>query len=182
VVVSDKNHQKTRRIINSFETSSTPKIKKVFTKSKKPLLDCLKDYESMKNMKLVQKIITLSVLSLLSACAAKPDAPKYQIEDEKFYQRGVDGGRTEFVFIVTVAPTPEFKFEKGEPSSRRELEKFAEHERVEDSPALKIQLEEEAVERLKKTLHDRQLCRQGHKVDQVYWRDRSVQLRGGCYE
>jgi hypothetical protein len=136
----------------------------------------------MKNMKLAQKLTTLSVLSLLSACASKPPAPKYQIEDEKFYQRGVDGGRTEFVFIVTVAPTPAFQFEKGEPSSRRELTQFAEHERVEDSPALKIQLEEEADERLKKTLRDRQLCRQGHKVDQVFWRERSVQLRGGCYE
>ncbi|MFC0117936.1 hypothetical protein [Pseudoalteromonas xiamenensis] len=132
--------------------------------------------------KLVKNIPLFLITLILSACAAKPEAPKYQIENEKFYQRGVDGGRTEFVFIVTVAATPAFTFANGQPSNQREMRAFIEHERVEDSPALKIELEEEAVRRLKHTLQDRQICRQGHKIDQVFWRDRSVQLRGGCYE
>ncbi|CCQ11462.1 putative orphan protein; putative signal peptide [Pseudoalteromonas luteoviolacea B = ATCC 29581] len=137
-------------------------------------------------MKLYHIFTCLGLAITLSGCASRPEPEKYEIESEKFYQRGVDGGRTEFVFIVTVVDQHQAKPALGpsqsEAMTRKEMQKMQEIERFEDSPALKIKLEDEAVKRLKKALLDRQVCRQGHTIDQVFWRDRSVQLRGGCYE
>ncbi|MFC3033154.1 hypothetical protein ACFOEE_11545 [Pseudoalteromonas fenneropenaei] len=133
-------------------------------------------------MTLTRLLSSALLFSFLAGCATKPDEPKYRIVDEQFFQRAVDGGRTEFVFIVTVAATPHLRQAPNKPIGKSERKQIAEFERLEDSPALKIQLEEEAVGKLKQTLLDRKICRQGHSIDNVYWRERSVQLRGGCFE
>ncbi|WP_125720975.1 hypothetical protein [Pseudoalteromonas rubra] len=117
---------------------------------------------------------------LLSACSSKPDVPVLAVESQQLHQRVNGKGQDEFAFVVTVKATPQMKLDTSKPVSRRELKRFAEQQRVEDSSELKLQLEDEAVVRLKKALKEARYCESGYKIERVFWRDRSVQLRGIC--
>ncbi|RZM80229.1 hypothetical protein C3B51_12785 [Pseudoalteromonas rubra] len=117
---------------------------------------------------------------LLSACSSMPDAPVLAVESQQLHQRVNGKGQDEFAFVVTVKATPQMKLDTSKPVSRRELKRFAEQQRVEDSSELKLQLEDEAVVRLKKALKEARYCESGYKIERVFWRDRSVQLRGIC--
>ncbi|CAM4038325.1 hypothetical protein [Pseudoalteromonas byunsanensis] len=117
---------------------------------------------------------------LLGGCASAPEKVEFQIAEQALHTKQSESGDLLFVYIVTVEPTPLMKVSSHKPMSRGELKRYAEHQRVEDSPELKLQLEERAVELLEKALGQRDYCRAGHKINRVYWRQRSVQLRGNC--
>ncbi|WP_242441780.1 hypothetical protein [Pseudoalteromonas piscicida] len=116
----------------------------------------------------------------LAGCASKSDEPVLVIEKQSLHKRLAPNGEQEFAFIVTVEATPRMELDSSKPMSRRDLKRFAEFERIEDSPALKLKLEEQAVALLKPALTEADYCGSGHKITDVYWRQRSVQLRGKC--
>ncbi|MDW7550267.1 hypothetical protein HUZ36_08545 [Pseudoalteromonas sp. McH1-7] len=118
--------------------------------------------------------------STLAGCASKSDEPVLVIEKQSLHKRQSASGEQEFAFIVTVEATPRMELDSSKPVSRRELKRFAEFERIEDSPALKLKLEEQAVALLKPALASERYCGAGYKITDVYWRQRSVQLRGQC--
>ncbi|MCO7189228.1 MULTISPECIES: hypothetical protein [unclassified Pseudoalteromonas] len=117
---------------------------------------------------------------LLSACSSKPEAPLLEVESQQLHQRVNAKGQDEFAFVVTVKATPQMNLDTSKPVSRRELKRFAQQQRVEDSPELKLKLEDEAVVRLRQALEDASYCGAGYKIERVFWRNRSVQLRGVC--
>ncbi|MCF6436044.1 MULTISPECIES: hypothetical protein [Pseudoalteromonas] len=131
-----------------------------------------------------QKNVRLLLSSLcfivLAGCASAPEPVEFQIAEQTLHTKQSESGDLLFVYIVTVEPTPIMKVSSHKPMSRTELKKYAEHQRVEDSPELKLQLEERAVQLLDTALAQRNYCQTGHKVNRVYWRQRSVQLRGMC--
>ncbi|WP_105167535.1 hypothetical protein [Pseudoalteromonas sp. T1lg23B] len=117
---------------------------------------------------------------ILGGCASAPEDVEFQIAEQALHTKQSESGDSLFVYIVTVEPTPLMKVSSHKPMSRAELKKYAKHQRVEDSPELKLQLEERAVQLLETTLKQRNYCQKGHKINRVYWRQRSVQLRGVC--
>jgi len=123
-------------------------------------------------------VIFPSVLLMLG-CGSTPK-PSYEIEKQVLHTKKSEQGAELFAFIVTVSPTPMMKVDGRKAMTRSELKRFSEYERVEDSPELKLALEEEAVTLLEKKLDESAYCPQGYKVSQVFWRQRSVQLRGEC--
>ncbi|MBD1580763.1 hypothetical protein [Pseudoalteromonas sp. S16_S37] len=133
---------------------------------------------------MLHKKISLSLLgacfALLMGCSSAPDTPVLEIEKQVLHTKMSDAGQQLFVYIVTVEPTPVMVLDTSKPLSRSDLKAYAKHQRVEDSPELKLLLEERAVELLKTALAEESYCTQGHKINQVYWRARSVQLRGAC--
>ncbi|NOU52043.1 hypothetical protein HG263_16040 [Pseudoalteromonas sp. JBTF-M23] len=131
-----------------------------------------------------KKKISLSLLGacfvLLMGCSSASKTPVLEIEKQVLHTKVSDSGQQLFVYIVTVEPTPVMVLDTSRPLSRSDLKAYAKHQRVEDSPELKLLLEERAVELLKTALADENYCSAGHKINQVYWRQRSVQLRGAC--
>ncbi|MCG9758846.1 hypothetical protein CWC29_013680 [Pseudoalteromonas sp. S4498] len=125
-------------------------------------------------------LFVIAIVGLLASCASQPDEPELIIEKQSFHKRLSPTGDKEFAFIVTVQATPRMELDSSKPISRRELKRFAEFERIEDSPSLKLKLEEQAVALLKPALLEANYCKAGHKITDVYWRQRSVQLRGRC--
>ncbi|MCF2856913.1 hypothetical protein L1286_05495 [Pseudoalteromonas sp. SMS1] len=122
----------------------------------------------------------LMLLSVsLVACSSVPD-PAFEIEKKTLHKRKNDKGESEFAFIVTVKATPRMELAKNKPVSKKELKQFAQFKRVEESPELKLALEETAVELLEDALNKESYCQTGYNIDNVYWRQRSVQLRGHC--
>ncbi|WP_247688477.1 hypothetical protein [Pseudoalteromonas sp. MMG012] len=123
--------------------------------------------------------VIFSCIVLMLGCSSVPKE-SYSIEKQVLHTKKSKQGDELFAFIVTVAATPMMKVNSQKPMTRRELKRFAEHERVEDSPALKLALEEEAVTLLEAELETQQYCQKGYEVHQVFWQNRSVQLRGAC--
>lgn len=117
---------------------------------------------------------------MLAGCSSAPDTPKLEIEKQVLHTKVSESGQQLFVYIVTVEPTPIMVLDASKRLSRSDLKAYAKHQRVEDSPELKLQLEERAVELLKVELANKNYCQEGHTINQVYWRQRSVQLRGMC--
>lgn len=117
---------------------------------------------------------------MLAACSSKPEPPKLEIEKQTLHTKMSESGQQLFVYIVTVKPTPIMVLDTRKPLSRSDLKAYAKHQRIEDSPELKLMLEERAVILLNNALAEKNYCVDGHKVNQVFWRQRSVQLRGMC--
>lgn len=116
---------------------------------------------------------------LMSGCSSAPKA-HYELEKQVLHTKTTEKGTELFVFIVTVAPTPMMQVNTKKAMTRSELKRFAAYERVEDSPELKLTLEEDAVALLQEVLQERNYCTRGHEIKKVFWRSRSVQLRGEC--
>ncbi|KAF7787809.1 hypothetical protein PRUB_a2306 [Pseudoalteromonas rubra] len=129
---------------------------------------------------MIRASLLLGAVLLLSACSSKPEGPLLEVESQQLHQRVNAKGQDEFAFVVTVKATPQMNLDTSKPVSRRDLKRFADQQRVEDSSEMKLKLEDEAVVRLKKALSDARYCESGYKIEQVFWRDRSVQLRGIC--
>ncbi|ALU45034.1 hypothetical protein [Pseudoalteromonas rubra] len=129
---------------------------------------------------MIRASLLLGTVLLLSACSSKPEGPLLEVESQQLHQRVNAKGQDEFAFVVTVKATPQMNLDTSKPVSRRDLKRFADQQRVEDSSEMKLKLEDEAVVRLKKALSDARYCESGYKIEQVFWRDRSVQLRGIC--
>ncbi|AZZ99387.1 hypothetical protein [Pseudoalteromonas sp. R3] len=129
---------------------------------------------------MIRVSLLLGAALLLSACISKPEVPLLEVESQQLHQRVNTKGQDEFAFVVTVKATPQMDLDTSKPVSRRDLKRFADQQRVEDSPEMKLKLEDEAVVRLKKALSEARYCESGYKIERVFWRDRSVQLRGTC--
>ncbi|MBQ4814450.1 hypothetical protein J8M20_24010 [Pseudoalteromonas luteoviolacea] len=127
----------------------------------------------------MKRLLILLLSSSIVACTSVPEEA-FEIEKQTFHKRTSDQGASEFAFIVTVKATPRMELAKNKPVSKKELKEFAEFKRVEESPELKLALEETAVELLEETLVKEAYCQSGYNIDNVYWRQRSVQLRGHC--
>ncbi|WP_440055093.1 hypothetical protein ACSLBF_02740 [Pseudoalteromonas sp. T1lg65] len=125
-------------------------------------------------------VLSFVFLCSLSGCASNSEPDPLIIEKQTLHTRVNDNGASEFAFIVTVEATPRFQLSSQRAPTRKEIRKFAEQERVEDTPALKLQLEDRAVAELKKELMAAQYCTAGYRIDEVFWKERSVQLRGEC--
>ena len=126
------------------------------------------------------RLMAMLFTLVLLGCANQPEAPTLEVEKQTLHQRTLANGEQEFAFIVTVAATPAMQLDPSKPISRRALKAYAEFERIEDSSSLKLRLEERAVELLGPALAAENYCNQGHSITDVYWRQRSVQLRGKC--
>lgn len=129
-------------------------------------------------MKMLTFFVFLSLL-VISGCASKPDEP-FKIADQKLHTRLADNGEKLFAFIVTVEKQARVKLDTRKEISRTEFKMFLNEEHIEDSPALKLALEERAVKLLKVALKERSYCQQGYDIAEVYWKERKVQLRGKC--
>jgi hypothetical protein len=116
---------------------------------------------------------------LVLGCGHTP-TPSYKIEKQVLHTKKSEQGSELFAFIVTVLPTPMMKIDGRKAMTRGELKRFSEYERLEDSPELKLALEDDAITLLEKKLEEDAYCQLGYKVNQVFWRQRSVQLRGEC--
>lgn len=129
--------------------------------------------------KIMSRLFLLLLSTTLVACSttSKPD---YEVEQQTLHKRQNAQGKSEFAFIVTVKPTPQMELAKNKPISKKQLEKFSEFKRVEESPELKLALEDQAVSLLQQALKKDGYCRAGYSIENVYWRQRSVQLRGYC--
>ena len=129
-------------------------------------------------MKKLTFFVFLSLL-VISGCASQPDEP-FTIADKKLHTRLADNGEKLFAFIVTVEKQARVKLDTRKEISRTEFKMFLNEEHIEDSPTLKLALEERAVKLLKVALKERSYCQQGYDIAEVYWKERKVQLRGKC--
>ncbi|MBQ4837403.1 MULTISPECIES: hypothetical protein [Pseudoalteromonas] len=127
----------------------------------------------------MSRLFLLLLSTVLVACSSAPK-PDFEIEKQTLHKRINAEGQPEFAFVVTVKSTPRMDLAKNKPISKKELKKFADYQRVEESPELKLVLEDTAVTLLQQALKADNYCQSGYNIDNVYWRQRSVQLRGHC--
>lgn len=127
----------------------------------------------------MKKILLTALCAVLAGCASS-DEPPYEIQSQQFYDKVDDSNRKIFAYVMSVVPTRKNVFNIDKPMSRREMKRFAEQTSFDESRALKLQLEDDAAKALKKELESRQYCDEDYKIDEVLWRDFSVQLRGYC--
>lgn len=129
----------------------------------------------------MKKLTFFALITLLtiSGCASHAEQP-FTIAEQKLHTRLADDGARLFAFIVTVEQQARIKLDTHKEISRSEFKRFVNEEHIEDSPSLKLALEERAVKLLKNALNKAQYCQQGHQIDEVYWKERKVQLRGKC--
>jgi hypothetical protein len=126
------------------------------------------------------RCILIFLALLIASCSSVPEVPEFIIEKQTLHTKRAETGKIVFVFILKVKSKPVMQIDSTKPMSKRELKQFAQYQRIEDSPELKLALEDLAVEKLKVKLVDQSHCQSGHKIDEVYWRKTSVQLRGYC--
>ena len=127
----------------------------------------------------MKKIAWLLVI-LLTACASQDDAPPFEINNKQFYGKNDEQGSKIFAYVVSVKAQGRKPLNLDKPLTRRQFKDLAEQEYFEESSSLKLMLEDQAVELLNQELKARQYCNDEHIIDDVLWRDLSVQLRGRC--
>ncbi len=126
-------------------------------------------------------VVLMSVsMLLMTGCQGSPDGPPYEILSNKLHTRLDEQGIKLFAYVVSVKASGGGTFKPGETMSRSEARRMLREERFEDSRVLKLQLEEQAVEMLKHALKTEHYCPASYRIDEVLWRDLSVQLRGRC--
>lgn len=64
--------------------------------------------------------------------------------------------------------------------TRSQYKKMMSRDVFDDSPELKMQLEDEAVLLLEKELKTQKYCSSKHTIEEVLWREYSVRLSGRC--
>ncbi|WP_457934367.1 hypothetical protein LOS73_01615 [Pseudoalteromonas sp. SCSIO 43210] len=125
----------------------------------------------------------LVMMVLLAGCASS-DGPPFEINNKQFHEKKDAQGNKIFAYIVSVKAKhrENFNLDRGPNNrpSRGEVKQYIEQEHFEESSVLKLQLEDQAVELLNQELKERQYCDNEHEVNDVIWRDLSVQLRGRC--
>ncbi|HCV04939.1 hypothetical protein E5N72_03695 [Pseudoalteromonas sp. MEBiC 03607] len=126
------------------------------------------------------KKIAWLLLALLAGCASQEEAPPFEINNKQFYEKNDDQGNKIFAYVVSVKAQGRRPINLDKPMTRSQFKDFAEQEVFEESSNLKLMLEDQAVELLNEELKARQYCDDKHIIDEVLWRDLSVQLRGRC--
>ncbi|MGS0534431.1 hypothetical protein [Pseudoalteromonas sp. SaAl2] len=119
------------------------------------------------------------LLVLLFGCASQ-DEPPFEINNKQLYKKLDEQGNKIFAYVVSVKANSRKSRNSDRPLTRREFKSFAEEEYFEESNSLKLQLEDQAVELLQNELEQQQYCPSNYEIDEVVWRDLSVQLRGRC--
>ncbi len=127
----------------------------------------------------MKKIAWLLVV-LLAGCASQEEVPPFEINNKQFYEKHDDQGNKIFAYVVSVKAQSRRPINLDKPMTRSQFKDFAEQEVFEESSNLKLMLEDQAVELLNEELKERQYCDDKHVIDEVLWRDLSVQLRGRC--
>ena len=126
------------------------------------------------------KKYALVFMIFLFGCASSVDEPPYEINNKQFYDT-LDGlGNKLFAYVVSVKAKSREQININKKLTRSDVQRFAEQEHFEESSVLKLQLEDQAVEFLNKELAQRNYCADKHEINEVLWRDLSVQLRGRC--
>ena len=125
-------------------------------------------------------MLSLILCLILTGCSSSPEPFQFVIEKQNLHTKKSAGGVEIFAFVVTVEGSPLMEVDRSKPMSKRELKRFAAYQRIEDSPELKLALEDLAVERLQGALTEQEYCLNGYQIDEVFWRQRSVQLRCFC--
>tara|TARA_B110000196_G_scaffold21007_1_gene16483 strand:- start:1170 stop:1565 length:396 start_codon:yes stop_codon:yes gene_type:complete len=129
------------------------------------------------------KKCVLALMVLLAGCASN-DEPPFEINNKQFHEKQDEQGNKLFAYVVSVKAKhrENFNLDRGsnKSPSRGEVKQYIEKEHFEESSILKLQLEDQAVELLNQELKDRKYCDNKHEVNDVLWRDLSVQLRGRC--
>ena len=129
------------------------------------------------------KKCVLALMVLLAGCASN-DEPPFEINNKQFHEKQDEQGNKLFAYVVSVKAKhrENFNLDRGsnKSPSRGEVKQYIEKEHFEESSILKLQLEDQAVELLNQELKDRKYCGNKHEVNDVLWRDLSVQLRGRC--
>ncbi len=126
------------------------------------------------------KKIAWLLLALLAGCASQEEAPPFEINNKQFYEKNDDQGNKIFAYVVSVKAQGRRSINLDKPMTRSQFKDFAEQEVFEESSNLKLMLEDQAVELLNEELKARKYCDDKHIIDEVLWRDLSVQLRGRC--
>ena len=129
------------------------------------------------------KKCVLALMVLLAGCASN-DEPPFEINNKQFHEKQDEQGNKLFAYVVSVKAKhrENFNLDRGpnKSPSRGEVKQYIEKEHFEESSILKLQLEDQAVELLNQELKERKYCDNKHEVNDVLWRDLSVQLRGRC--
>lgn len=126
------------------------------------------------------KKIAWLLVALLAGCASQEEAPPFEINNKQFYEKNDDQGNKIFAYVVSVKAQGRRPINLDKPMTHSQFKDFAEQEVFEESSNLKLMLEDQAVELLNEELKERQYCDEKHVIDEVLWRDLSVQLRGRC--
>lgn len=134
----------------------------------------------IKNETIMMKKYAWLLIVLLSACSSSNDEPPYEINTKQFHQKLDEQGNKIFAYVVSVKANSRKSLNLNRPLTRSEFKSFAEQEYFEESSSLKLQLEDEAVRLLQTELKDREYCEKDYEINEVLWRDLSVQLRGKC--
>ena len=126
------------------------------------------------------KKYALVFMIFLFGCASSVDEPPYEINNKQFYDTLDGQGNKLFAYVVSVKAKSREQININKKLTRSDVQRFAEQEHFEESSVLKLQLEDQAVEFLNKELAQRNYCANKHEINEVLWRDLSVQLRGRC--
>ena len=129
---------------------------------------------------MVKAFAVVLVSVTLIACSSSVDEPAYEVVSKQFYDKTSEQGDKLFAYVMSVKANKRKALRTDKPISRRQLKSYLEQEHFDESRVLKLQLEDEAAQELKNELKKRQYCAQGYSIDEVLWRDFSVQLRGAC--
>lgn len=120
------------------------------------------------------------LLVLLCGCASQNDEPPFEINNKQLHTKLDDQGNKIFAYVVSVKANSRKSLNLDRPLTRSEFKNFAEQEYFEESNSLKLELEDQAVELLQQELKATQYCNDKYEINDVVWRELSVQLRGHC--
>jgi hypothetical protein len=138
-------------------------------------------------VKTMNAVVLLFIISLfLAACASNEPLP---LQTEEFFTSRInDAGKTQFAFGLAWKMDEDMPEEQGQNHVRRpptgDSPKFNGADRGPGNNQLdkqsKLQLEDQAAEKLQAQIDKRQLCDNGHEVEQVIWEVGRVRLMGHC--
>ncbi|WP_372762752.1 hypothetical protein [Pseudoalteromonas sp.] len=126
------------------------------------------------------KKYALVLIGLLAGCASSMDEQPYEINHQQFHEKQDEHGNKLFAYVVSVKAKNRQNIDLDKRLTRSDVKRFAEQQHFEESSVLKLRLEDQAVEFLNKALKERNYCQGKHEINDVVWRDLSVQLRGRC--
>jgi uncharacterized lipoprotein YmbA len=128
----------------------------------------------------MMKKYALVLMVLLTGCASSTDEQPYEINQKQFHEKRDENGNKLFAYVVSVKAKRRQNINSDKKLTRNDVKRFAQQEHFEESSILKLRLEDQAVEFLNQELKARNYCQGKHEINDVLWRDLSVQLRGRC--
>lgn len=126
--------------------------------------------------------VVASLLLLGVGCSSRADIDEeaFEIANQNLRTLSDAEGNQLFSFLVTVKAESKALLNKQGRYSKQELKRLFSTESFIDSSAQKMDLEEQSVELLAQALATENYCSDGHKIEEVVWRDYSVRLSGRC--